>query len=296
MADLENFNQLVDKVMSEKGYAHMRPVIEKELLHYDILFALEKEGILDQITFQGGTCLRLCYGSQRYSEDLDFVGGNDFSSKQVQEIKLIVETYLGKRYGLEVNVKEPKELAELPEYKDIKVDRWQVSINTSPQRKDIPKQRIKLEIANVAVYTRVPQSIEQNYEVLPDGYDDMLVLSESLDEIMADKIVSLVSCQKRIRHRDIWDLKWLKQKKAVINPEFILAKIKDYRIYNYQDMLEQMILNLKTIVHGKPFLDEMTRFLPSNVQERTLSKPKYLQSLALENEAILKETQSILNS
>ncbi|HET6629122.1 MAG TPA: nucleotidyl transferase AbiEii/AbiGii toxin family protein, partial [Woeseiaceae bacterium] len=46
-----------------------RPVVEKELLHYDILFALDTEGLLDPLTFQGGTSLRLCYGAQRFSED-----------------------------------------------------------------------------------------------------------------------------------------------------------------------------------------------------------------------------------
>ncbi|CDG92427.1 hypothetical protein XBP1_330002 [Xenorhabdus bovienii str. puntauvense] len=28
--------------------------------------------------FQGGTSLSLCYGGNRFSEDLDFAGGKDF--------------------------------------------------------------------------------------------------------------------------------------------------------------------------------------------------------------------------
>ena len=54
----------------------MRPVIEKEILHYDILFCLDQAGLLKDLVFQGGTCLRLCYGANRFSEDLDFAGGN----------------------------------------------------------------------------------------------------------------------------------------------------------------------------------------------------------------------------
>jgi len=68
-----DFNTMVDLAMTAPGRGHMRPVIEKELLHYDILFCLDKEGLLDQLTFQGGTSLRLCHGSPRFSEDLDFV-------------------------------------------------------------------------------------------------------------------------------------------------------------------------------------------------------------------------------
>ena len=69
-----DFDALVDRAMRDPHVAHMGPVIRKELLHYDILFCLGRSGMLDNLVFQGGTSLRLCYGSRRYSEDLDFVG------------------------------------------------------------------------------------------------------------------------------------------------------------------------------------------------------------------------------
>lgn len=43
--DQGNFGQLVNKAMQAGNVSHMRSVIEKELLHYDILFALEKGGL-----------------------------------------------------------------------------------------------------------------------------------------------------------------------------------------------------------------------------------------------------------
>lgn len=75
----EDFNILVELAMKEEGYFHMRPVIEKELLHYDLLFVLDKQGLLDKLTFQGGTSLRLCYGSSRFSEDRVPRGGSELS-------------------------------------------------------------------------------------------------------------------------------------------------------------------------------------------------------------------------
>ena len=75
-----DFQYLVDLAMEDAGTKGMRPVVEKELLHYDILFALQKGGFLDGLVFQGGTALRLCHGSPRFSEDLDFAGGVDFTS------------------------------------------------------------------------------------------------------------------------------------------------------------------------------------------------------------------------
>ena len=47
----KDFNYLVELAMKESDYSHMRPVIEKELLHYDLLFALDKNGLLDKLTF-----------------------------------------------------------------------------------------------------------------------------------------------------------------------------------------------------------------------------------------------------
>lgn len=91
---MENFNRLVDAVLKD-GQSHMRPVIEKELLHYDILYSLSRAGLLDHLTFQGGTSLRLCYGAPRFSEDLDFTGGKDFDYENLTELKNCVLDYLG---------------------------------------------------------------------------------------------------------------------------------------------------------------------------------------------------------
>nr|WP_274620714.1 nucleotidyl transferase AbiEii/AbiGii toxin family protein [Colwellia maritima] len=38
------------------------------------MLVLHKEGFLQHLTFIGGTSLRLCYNSNRLSEDLDFTG------------------------------------------------------------------------------------------------------------------------------------------------------------------------------------------------------------------------------
>ena len=145
MSDRAVFQKLVERAMSIEGRVNMRPVIEKELLHYDILFALDQENILDQLTFQGGTALRLCYGGLRFSEDLDFTGGNDFANKKLIDMKNCLEKYLGQRYGLEIFVKEPKAFSD-ENIDGIHVDKWQLSITTSPEKKDIPKQKIKLTI------------------------------------------------------------------------------------------------------------------------------------------------------
>ena len=279
------FNDLVKTAMAQSNRAHMRPVIEKELLHYDILFALDQANLLDQITFQGGTALRLCYGAQRFSEDLDFAGGTQFKARNLAQIKQCLESYLGERYGLAVTVKEPK-ISDNSE-KNVNVHKWQLIVTTAPERKDLPRQCIKIEVANVPAYTKEPHALQRNYDFLPDGYNDTLVFTESINEIMADKLISFVCATRKIRHRDIWDLRWLKEKGAVVDKTLVNQKIKDYHISNYANLLEKRIESLEGIIHGKAFLAEMSRFLDADVQARTLQKEKFLVFLTNEIKVLL---------
>lgn len=273
--DQDNFAQLVNKAMQNEHVAHMRAVIEKELLHYDILFALEKGGFLDKLTFQGGTSLRLCYGGNRFSEDLDFAGGVDFSSTMLTDMKSCIEKYIGERYGLEVNVKEPKELREDPKYAELSIDKWQIAVVTSPERKDLPKQKIKVEVANIPAYTKEPLPLKANYDFLPDGYSDTLILTETLDEVMADKIISLPATTKYVRHRDIWDLAWLLQQGAKLNMELVNNKVADYKLEQYDELLANLLERIPELVTSEAFIEEMRRFLPTDVFDRTLALEKF---------------------
>jgi predicted nucleotidyltransferase component of viral defense system len=289
-----DFERLTALAMSDPGRTHMRPVIQKELLHYDILYCLDNAGLLDQLTFQGGTSLRLCHRSPRFSEDLDFVGGKGFTRQQIEPIKDCIEHYIGQRYGLKVTVKEPQELKDEREYADLKIEKWQIAVITSPRRKEIPQQRIKVEVANVDAYSREPRALQLNYSFLPEGYGDTLVLTETLDEVMADKLVSLVNTTGYVRNRDIWDLRWLKQQGAELRVDWVVNKVRDYRIYDYPGKLAHMVKRLPEIINGEVFQRELVRFIPQEVVERTLKKPKFNQFLANEVASLLQQVQAAI--
>jgi predicted nucleotidyltransferase component of viral defense system len=78
------FDQLVTEALkNQPTLSLLRVVVEKELLHHDILRILNNNNLLQNLTFIGGTCLRCCYGGARLSEDLDFTGGSDFSRESL---------------------------------------------------------------------------------------------------------------------------------------------------------------------------------------------------------------------
>lgn len=290
----EDFNALVERAMAAGHYAQMRPVIEKELLHYDILHSLDRHRLLDRLVFQGGTCLRLVHGAPRFSEDLDFVGGHDFAASDLDALADCIVQDIGERYGLEVQVKTPKQLAQEPEYREVRVDKWQISVITAPQRPDVPRQRIKLEIANVPAWTREVEALRRNYDFLPDGYEDILVPTESLTEIMADKLVSLVNCRRFVRHRDVWDLRWLAQRGARPEGSLLARKIDDYRVDDWPVAAAALRRRLVQIVHGKEFRDTLTRFIPVDVQARTLEREGFLEHLARSIDGLLREAGDLL--
>jgi len=56
-----------------------------------------------------------------------------------------------------------------------------------------------------------------------------------------------------------------------------------------------MRLRLPEIVHGKAFRDSMFRFIPLDVQERTLFKEKFYVFLTNETDQLFQEITQLLN-
>ncbi|NCT56640.1 MAG: hypothetical protein GW760_02870 [Legionella sp.] len=53
-----------------------------------------------------------------------------------------------------------------------------------------------MTLNNIPAYTRVPQTLNANYDFLPDGYSDVLIMTKNLNEIMADKLISVEATRR----------------------------------------------------------------------------------------------------
>ena len=121
------FDQLEGEALRSKAdLTTLRPVVEKELLHHDILRELSVAGLLTSLTFIGGTCLRTCYGSPRLSEDLDFTGGSGFKKEDLSALAVVLMERLQTRYGLPVSISEPVKTGG-------NVSTWKLTIETPPE-------------------------------------------------------------------------------------------------------------------------------------------------------------------
>jgi predicted nucleotidyltransferase component of viral defense system len=72
----------------------------KEIIQKICLRALQREGFFTKAAFYGGTALRIMYGLQRFSEDLDFCLENPDPEFRWTVYKKAVETEL-KTYGFD---------------------------------------------------------------------------------------------------------------------------------------------------------------------------------------------------
>ena len=127
------FDEIVDEALrSRADLSSLRPVVEKELLHHDILREMSEAGLLTGLTFIGGTCLRACYGSPRLSEDLNFTGGSHFQHGDLAELGSILTERLRTRYDLPVRVSKPVKTGG-------NVSTWKLIIETRPGQKHLPR-------------------------------------------------------------------------------------------------------------------------------------------------------------
>jgi hypothetical protein len=89
-------------------------------------------------------------------------------------------------------------------------------------------------------------------------------------------------------------LGWLKQQGAILRLEWVSRKIDDYGIEDYLLRLETPYHKLPEIIHGEAFRKEMERFLPREVQERTLKKNKFYDFLNSEIKSLIRRGQKRL--
>lgn len=265
------FDELVNQaLLTQPTFSSLRNVVEKELLHHDILRIMRDQHLIGSLTFIGGTCLRLCYGGMRLSEDLDFTGGADFSRDQLSELANFITHSLEKKYSLHVKVSEPKK-----DNQDVST--WKINIETRPGSKNLPTQRINIDICSLKSYEKKPTMLMNPYGV-DMGTSGLIIYAQSLEEIYADKLIAFALRPNRLKYRDLWDISWMHSQGKKPKLDLIPLKIQDRRssmqafLNLFNERLQLMREN--DLLH-KEFNAEMQRFLPHHIIQSALIQPGY---------------------
>jgi predicted nucleotidyltransferase component of viral defense system len=275
------FDRLVDAALATRAdLAQLRPAVEKELLHHDILRTMAEMGVLQQLTFIGGTCLRACYGSNRLSEDLDFTGGAGFDKGVLPELGNRLKAMVEEKYGLPVEVSEPSR--ERDEAEDGAVDTWKLRVQTRPQMKSMPAQRIHIDICAVPSHDRQFQTLRNLYDI-DMGTGGLIIPAQSQREILADKVVALAMRRNRLKNRDLWDIAWLHQRGIEVDVALVRQKLAD-RTIDPEVFLAALHARGAFVAEDEAasadFCKEMERFLPIDLVEKTVRNPQFWSFLA----------------
>ena len=181
---------------------------EKEYLHYIFLHAISNYA--DRNTFKGGTCLRICYGLERASEDLDFS-----TLMGIKELREMVKKCLSNYDLLHISHKATREMEFGGNIRfEVKFEGPLYSGNPSSANTlkiDFNQQKVKHKVANVVpkLFSDVPLFT-------------LLALDEK--EILAEKIRALA---KRKQSRDLYDIWMLLHKGVTIDKKLMLQKLKE---------------------------------------------------------------------
>jgi predicted nucleotidyltransferase component of viral defense system len=264
----EYIRHIVD---SNPEYAAVTPVIEKEILHHDIMDVMVKQGAMQSLTFIGGTSLRLCYNSSRLSEDLDFNGGRDFKPSDFNGLDVDIQKYIQKKYEMEVWVNKPNE------DKQGDTSTWKISIEKEANRPDLPRQKMHIDVCSIPSFDVEKRALINHYNIVVPT-EGLLIPVQSLEEALADKFIALAYRARRIKPRDVWDIVWIKQRGVGVSTALIDKKL-EVRNKTKADFTEELRTQVDKLLQDdevrKDFNMEMSRFVPGNVKERTLDNPDY---------------------
>lgn len=213
--------------------------VVKEVMQEITLCALSKAGFFDVAAFYGGTALRIFYGLDRFSEDLDFslmTKNQDFDlSTYVPTLKLLVQSF-----GLNVDVEiKHKTLDSAIQSAFLKGDTIEQFLLFYPN--DLvtginknEKVKIKFEIdtmpAGLATY-------ETKYRLLPMPYSIKLYDEASL---FSGKIHAVIcrSWKSRVKGRDLYDYVFYLTRNTRFNLEHLREKLMESHIISQEDKFD----------------------------------------------------------
>jgi hypothetical protein len=179
------------------------------------------------------------------------------------------------KYGLDINITDPVR-------EEGNVDTWKIKIQTRLGRKDLPAQRINIDVCAIPSYQPRPMALLNAYGV-EMGTSSLILKAQSREEIFADKLVAFALRPNRLKNRDLWDIAWLYQQQVKPALELIDLKLKDRRspTQKYLDAFAQRTHSLSADpAIEKEFRNEMSRFLSNQIVRETIHSDDFWKFLS----------------
>ncbi len=185
--------------------------ILREYLQYKILATIFESKFAHQLSFLGGTALRIAYDNTRFSEDLDFDNSN-LTKDDFEELMLIVQRSL-ELQGLVVEIRNVYKGAY---HCYIKFSDLLYRYGLTPQKRE--KILIRLDTVSQNFAHQADRILLNKFDVFTE------VLVTPLDVLLSQKILASLE-RKRAKGRDFFDIVFLLGKGIRPNLDFLDQKL-----------------------------------------------------------------------
>lgn len=255
----------------------------REIMQEITLAALSRTDFFEKAAFYGGTALRIFYGLDRYSEDLDFSLLKPDSNFSIESyFKAMLDEF--KSLGLTVSIKEKKNT------KQTAIDSAFLKAETIWQEivlEDIIKEtgvrsnktlKIKLEV------DRQPPLNFQTEEKLLLRPFSFYVKCFSKSSLFAGKMHALLfrKWNNRVKGRDWYDMEWYIKKGIPLDVNHFLSRAKDTKDWQEDNISKEQIIELldKKIesVSFSSIKEDVVRFI-KNDEALDIWSPQYFKDL-----------------
>jgi predicted nucleotidyltransferase component of viral defense system len=233
--------------------------ILREYLQYKILDIIFRSEIGNKLVFLGGTAIRICYGSGRFSEDLDF-DNFGLTSDEFVKLSLIIKREL-ELEGYEVEIRN---VFKGSFHCYIKISGILQANNLSIDDKE--KILIQIDIASYD-FNYVPQNyILQKFDV----FRNIKIIP--LDILLSMKVAAIFG-RKKMKGRDFYDVVYLLGL-GDFNYDYLSLKL---NIKNKEELKEKLLNSITDLNMAAMARDVYAFLINKDDQEMVLRFQRYIE-------------------
>ena len=233
----------------------------REYLQVLILKAIYQSKYGKNLSFVGGTCLRICYNLKRYSEDLDFTLDRKIPDYSFQKLNEVISDFL-KNTDFEVDLKVDEDKTVQKSF--IRVNKILHLFGVSPLKDQ--KLHVKLEVDTRPV--KVSNREIETFFV--SGFNEMFpILKHTDNTLFAGKICAVFN-RAYTKGRDFYDLIWYLNQQKEINLGYLNRSLKQagltLQFKNDKEVIKALEKKIGTVdITG--ILKDIQRFLEDKTEE-----------------------------
>ncbi|MBY0481548.1 MAG: nucleotidyl transferase AbiEii/AbiGii toxin family protein [Chitinophagaceae bacterium] len=238
----------------------------REIMQEIALAGLNRGGFFKEAAFYGGTALRLFYGLDRFSEDLDFsllAPNEQFSIANYLEN---IESEFA-AVGMKVSIKQKPRASNI-ESAFLKSNTIWTELTLENTTKQIglsnrPSLKIKIEVD-----TNPPIEFETEDKLLLKPYS-FYVNCFTISNLFAGKMHALLfrRWKNRVKGRDWYDLEWYIKNNIQLNLKHLCVRAKDSGDWEKSELTKTNLMKLLeakiNAVNMKMIKEDITRFIPN---------------------------------